>query len=180
MFDQILNALNGIQSFLVYVGSTQFIGDLKIWSFLITLVFGSLVIFLVIKMQILDKWFKNMGNFLFTSAFPKRHMNKAWKKIISRLNQNDEANLRLVLIEADDFFDGLLIQMKLPGESMADRLSYVDPAQISNIDEILQAHKLRDLIVFNSEYPITRNEIEAGVRAYETALKQLEFIDKEN
>lgn len=142
-----------------------------------TLIFGSLVVILIVKMQIVDKWLKTTGNFLLTTAFPKRHLNKSWQKILLRLDKNDEANLRLALIEADNLFDDLLKQIRLPGESMADRLKYLDSSQISNIDEIWQAHKLRNQIVHNPEYPITKNEIEFGVRAYEKALKELDFMD---
>ncbi|MDP2946419.1 MAG: hypothetical protein AAB721_02565 [Patescibacteria group bacterium] len=161
MIDQIINIINSFKWLGVFL----------------TLIFGSLVVLLIIKMRIIDKWLRTTGSFLLTSALPKRHLNKSWQKILLRLSKNDEANLRLALIEADNLFDDLLKQMRLPGESMADRLKYLDSSQISNIDEIWRAHKLRNIIVHNSEYPITRNEIEFGVRAYEKALKELEFID---
>ena len=161
MIDQIINIINSFKWLGVFL----------------TLIFGSLVVILIVKMQIIDKWLKTAGNFLLTTAFPKRHLNKSWQKILLRLDKNDEANLRLALIEADNLFDDLLKQIRLPGESMADRLKYLDSSQISNIDEIWQAHKLRNQIVHNPEYPITRNEIEFGVRAYEKALKELDFID---
>ena len=83
----------------------------------------------------------------------------------------------MALIEADNIFDDLLKQMGLPGESMADRLKYLNAAQVSNIEEIWQAHKLRNQLVHGSEYPIARSEIEFGVRAYEKALRELEFIN---
>jgi hypothetical protein len=114
---------------------------------------------------------------MLTQAFPKRHLNKSWQKILVRLIKSDEANLRLALIEADNLFDDLLKQMRLPGESMADRLRYIDSSQISNIDEIWRAHKLRNVLVHNHEYQITKNEIDFGIKAYEKALKELEFID---
>lgn len=177
MIDWILNASNKFQSFFAYVGSTELISDLKWVSGFLSLIFGVLLVLVIIKMQLIDKLFKIIGNFLLTAAFPKRRLNKSWQKILLRLSKNDEANLRLALLEADNLFDGLLQQMRLPGESMADRLKYLDSSQISNIDEIWTAHKLRNTIVHNSEYPVTKNEIEFGVRAYEKALKELEFID---
>jgi len=161
MIDQILNIIN----ILKWLGG------------LLALIFGGLIVLLIIKLQIIDKWIKTTGNFLLAAAFPKRQLNKSWQKILLRLSKNDEANLRLALIEADNLFDDLLKQMRLPGESMADRLKYIDSSQVSNIDEIWQAHKLRNQVVHNPEYPITRNEIEFGVRAYEKALKELEFMD---
>ncbi len=177
MIDQMLNLTGSLQSYVMDIGNSGWIFGIKWLGGLLILIFGSLVVLVIIKLQLIDKLLKTVGNFLLTNAFPKRRLNKSWQKILLRLNKNDEANLRLALMEADNLFDDLLKQMRLPGESMADRLKYLSSSQISNIDEIWQAHKLRNIIVHNSEYPITRNEIESGVRAYEKALKELEFID---
>ncbi len=177
MIDQMLNLTGSLQFYIMDIGNSIWVADIKWLGGFLTLIFGSLIVLVIIKLQLIDKLLKTVGNFLLTNAFPKRQLNKSWQKILSRLNKNDEANLRLALIEADNLFDDLLKQMRLPGESMADRLKYLDSSQISNIDEIWQAHKLRNTIVHNPEYPITRNEIEFGVRAYEKALKELEFID---
>ena len=177
MLDQILYILNNLKSVLILIGGTSAVLILKWLGGILSLIFGGLIILLIIKLQIIDSWLKNAGNFLLTQAFPKRHLNKSWQKILTRLSKSDEANLRLALIEADNLFDELLKQMRLPGESMADRLRYIDSSQISNIDEIWRAHKLRNVIVHNHEYQITRNEMEFSVKAYEKALKELEFVD---
>jgi len=177
MIDKMINLTGSLQSYIMDIGNSEWIFDIKWLGGLLTLIFGGLVVLLLFKTELIDKWLKVTGNFLLTTAFPKRQLNKSWQKILLRLNKNDEANLRLALIEADNLFDDLLKQMRLPGESMADRLKYIDSSQISNIDEICQAHKLRNTIVHNHEYPITRNEIEFGVKAYEKALKELEFMD---
>ncbi len=162
----------------IYNFSQSGIGfDLKLLGWFVSILFGVLIIILIVKVRIVDDWLKTAGSFLLTHAFPKRHLNKSWQKISGRLIKNDEANLRLALIEADNLFDDLLKQMRLPGESMADRLRYLDRSQIANIDEIWRAHKLRNVLVHNHEYPITRGEIQGGVQAYEKALRELEFID---
>ncbi|MCX6813366.1 MAG: hypothetical protein NTV77_02740 [Candidatus Azambacteria bacterium] len=177
MIDQLINLTGSLQSYVTNIGNSIWVADIKWLGGFLTLIFGSLIVFVIIKLQLIDKLFKTVGNFLLTNTFPKRRLNKSWQKILLRLNKNDEANLRLALIETDNIFDDLLKQMRLPGESMADRLKYLNSSQISNIDEIWQAHKLRNTIVHNPEYPITKNEIESSVRAYENALKELEFID---
>lgn len=177
MFELLLKILDQLKELIIFFGGTRLAYDLKLFGAFLSLFFGGLTVFLIIKLQIIDNWFKTAGNFLLTHTFPKRHLNKSWQKILTRLSKSDEANLRLALIEADNLFDDLLKQMRLPGESMADRLRYIDSSQISNIDEIWRAHKLRNVMVHNHEYPITRNEMEFGVGAYEKALKELEFID---
>jgi len=177
MIDKMINLTGSLQFYVTDIGNSMWVADIKWLGVFLTLIFGSLVVLVIIKLQLIDKLLKTVGNFLLTTAFPKRQLNKSWQKILLRLNKNDEANLRLALIEADNLFDDLLKQMRLPGESMADRLKYLDSSQVPNIDEIWQAHKLRNTIVHNHEYPITRNEIEFGVKAYEKALKELEFMD---
>ena len=177
MLDIVLSTLNLIREFILFIGGTRLVFGLKWFGALVSLIFAALTIFLIIKLKIIDGWFASAGKFLMTQAFPKRHLNKSWQKVLGRLARNDEDGLRLALIEADNLFDDLLKQMRLPGESMADRLRYIDSSQIPNIDEIWRAHKLRNVIVHNHEYPITRHEMEIGVRAYEKALKELEFID---
>lgn len=177
MIDQILYILNNLKLFLISTGGTSTVLTLKWLGGVLSLIFGGFIIMLIIKLNIIDGLFKTAGNFLLTQVFPKRHLNKSWQKIMARLSKNDEANLRLALIEADNLFDDLLKQIRLPGESMADRLKYIDSSQVSNIDEIWRAHKLRNVLVHNHEYQITRNEMEFGVKAYEKALKELEFID---
>lgn len=177
MFNFILNFLDFVRLYIEFLDGTRLVFELKWLGGALALIFGGLVVLLIIKSGIIDGWLKTTGNFLLTQTFPKRHLNKSWQKILERLNKNDEANLRLALIEADNLFDDLLKQMSMPGESMADRLKYLDSSQVPNIDEIWRAHKLRNVMVHNHEYPVTRNEMEFGVRAYEKALKEMEFID---
>ena len=175
--DNIISVLGSVQGYIYNFSQSNIGFDLKLLGWFATLLFGTLIIILIIKVQVIGGWLEKTGSFLLTNAFPKRHLNKSWQKILARLTKNDEANLRLALIEADNLFDDLLKQMRLPGESMADRLRYLDRSQISNIDEIWRSHKLRNILVHNHEYPITRGEIQLGIKAYEKALKELEFID---
>ena len=113
MFETVLKLLDLLRNFIYYADERQFIFYLKWLGAVLSLIFGAFVVLLIVKLQIIDKWFKTAGNFLLTQAFPKRHLNKSWQKILLRLNKNDEANLRLALIEADNLFDDLLKQMRL-------------------------------------------------------------------
>lgn len=177
MIDLMADITNNLRLSVINLGASERVANLKILGIFLTLVFGVLVIILINKLGILKKFFKAAGNFLKAGKTPKKNLNASWQKVVSRLGKNDEASLHMALIEADNIFDDLLKLMGLPGESMADRLKYLNSAQVSNIEEIWQAHKLRNQLVHGSEYPIARSEIEFGVRAYEKALKELKFID---
>ncbi|HAJ44582.1 MAG: hypothetical protein UV53_C0019G0014 [Candidatus Azambacteria bacterium GW2011_GWE1_42_9] len=173
----ILNTINNWRSYFIKLGDSEWVSNFEWFGWSLTAIFGGLVIFLIVKLKIVDKWYKTTTNFLSAKASQKRIIDKSWQKILARLKKSDDTNLRLALIEADSAFDDLLKQMRLPGESMADRLKYLDTAKISNIEEIWRAHKLRNQIVHSPEYPVARGEMEFAIRAYENALKELEFID---
>ncbi|MDP3988052.1 MAG: hypothetical protein Q8P80_02815 [Candidatus Levybacteria bacterium] len=177
MIDQILNIVNNPQAYLDDILKTGWVSDIKLIGGFLALIFGVLTIILIVKLKMVGKLVKNTGDFLSSNSFPKRHLNKSWQKVLLRLHKGDEANLRMALIEADNLFDDLLKQIGLPGESMADRLKNIDSSQIPNIDEIWRAHKLRNNIVHNHDYPVSKSEIEFGIHAYETALKELGYID---
>ncbi len=165
------------QSYISTLAGSELIFYLKIIGGILIVIFGVSAAYLIFKNEVFQKWFKTAGNFFMTQKFPKRQLGKSWQKIAARLTKNDEAGLRLALIEADNLFDSLLKQMQLPGESMADRLKYIDSSQVANIDEIWRAHKLRNLIVHGDDHHAPKVEIESAVQAYEKALKELEFID---
>ncbi len=177
MINRILDIIDNPQAYFLDLMNTQWVYNLEWVGGLLALIFGGLVILLVVKLRVIDKLLKNTGDFLSAGALPKKHLNKSWQRVVLRLQKGDEANLRMALIEADNLFDDLLKQIRLPGESMADRLKNINSAQIPNIDEIWSAHKLRNNIVHNHDYPVTKSEIEFAIRAYEKALKELEYID---
>lgn len=177
MINRILDIIDNPRAYFFDLMNTQWVYNLEWIGGLLVLVFGGLVILLVVKLRVIDKLLKNTGNFLSSGSLPKKHLNKSWQRVVLRLQKGDEANLRMALIEADNLFDDLLKRIRLPGESMADRLKNVNSTQIPNIDEIWRAHKLRNNIVHNHDYPVTKSEIEFSIRAYEKALKELEFID---
>ena len=87
MADQVLNIIENIRTLVVFFSGTLLVHNLKWLGGILSLIFGVLVTLLVIKLHIIDGWFKTAGNFLLTQAFPKRHLNKSWQKILTRLGK---------------------------------------------------------------------------------------------
>lgn len=102
--------------------------------------------------------------------------NKKWKKIQDRLKKGDEANLKLAVIEADNIFDEILKRMGLPGKDMGERLKEFQKHELSSIDFVWEAHRLRNLIVHEPSVHVTYEQAETAIKYYETALKELEYL----
>lgn len=101
---------------------------------------------------------------------------KKWEKILARLDNGDEANLKLAVIEADNLFDGILKQMSLPGKDMGERLLQFEKQELKSINLVWEAHRLRNFIVHEPTAPLSRAQAEQAIKAYEAALKELEYL----
>lgn len=107
--------------------------------------------------------------------FPKQ-FDKKWQIILTRMKRKDEANMKLAVIEADKLFDTLLQHMGYQGKDMSERLEKLTPVQLSNLEDIWLAHKVRNRIVHEPEHHITLSEAESAIAAFEKAFKELQVL----
>lgn len=105
-------------------------------------------------------------------SFPKL-FDKKWQAILKRVKRGDDANLKLAVIEADNLFDNLLQKMSLDGKDMGERLEKLNSAQLSCLEEVWLAHKVRNKIVHEPGYPLGHSEAETAVEAFEKAFREL-------
>jgi len=105
-----------------------------------------------------------------------QYYEKRWQKIQDRLEAADEANLKLAIIEADSLLDDILKRMGLAGKDMGERLEQITVQQLSSINDIWEAHRLRNIIVHQSGIRITQTEAKKAIESYEKALKELEVL----
>jgi hypothetical protein len=108
--------------------------------------------------------------------FPKERLRKKWESIERKLESREEAKAKLALIEADKLIDNLLKQAGYRGKTMTERLEQITPAQISNIDDLWQAHKLRNRLVHDSETKVAYHEIREAVEVYKKVLEEFEVL----
>lgn len=148
----------------------------KVVSGILSALFLLGVSVLAIKINVLGRaaiLFSEAAN---TSAIPKKRLLKKWGEIKKKVEAGDDANLRLSVIEADKLFDGLLMRMGYHGNSMGERLEKITPAQFPRIQEIWDAHKIRNNIVHDTDYHPAREEVEKAIKTYEAVLEELEAI----
>ena len=60
---------------------------------------------------------------------------------------------------------------------MADRLKKLTPAQLSNIENVWQVHKIRNRIVHEPDYHLAHADAAYAIDIYRVALKELGLID---
>ena len=160
-----------------YFNSAEF-GRTIFWIKLTSYGISLLLIFVIailISRSRATWWIKERVNSFCLPSLPER-MEKDWQKIKSRLEKEDEASLKLAIIEADNMLDDVLRRMDLEGKDMGERLEKLSGRQLKSINDVWASHRLRNLIVHQADATVLKNQAEKAIEAYEKALKELEVL----
>jgi len=107
---------------------------------------------------------------------PPEEVSKSWSAVLEKITSSNPSDWNLAVIQADSILDDILKRSGFPGETMGDRLKKLDRSKLSSLDEVWDAHKIRNVIAHDPTRPISRREIERAIDSFEKALKELEFL----
>lgn len=105
------------------------------------------------------------------ATIDKQFVDSQWQKITAMANKPDQT-ARYAIIEADKLLDYTLKQRGYSGETMGERLKSAG-SDFSYIDDVWQAHKLRNKLVHESEYQVDQRLIKRAISQFEIALKDM-------
>ncbi|MBU2564624.1 hypothetical protein KKA23_03550 [Patescibacteria group bacterium] len=126
---------------------------------IISLTFFVLIVFLLVKIYILSKFKKDLKK---PKKRRKRKIDKEWIKIENRIRSGTQENFKLAIIEADNLFNKVL--------------KNINENEISNIDEIKQGKKMKNIIIEDKKYNLLKEEAEMIIGYYRNTLKELEVL----
>jgi len=163
----------------IYLSSSdgQSISIIKVVSLLISLLL--LIAAIILTFQIRKRFKESLGmvaESVSVPGLPKKALNKKWQSVLDKLAKDDENSYKLAVIEADKIFDDILKRIGYQGEDMGERLKQLTTAQTANLDEIWQAHKLRNQIVHEPDFRLTHSQAQRAVEIYQRAMEDLEAI----
>lgn len=99
-----------------------------------------------------------------------------WRNITKLVESGQDSSWRLAIIEADKFFDEVLRRLGYSGENFGERLTQVHPTEIENINDVWNAHRIRNSLSHDVNFKLNEGEAKKAVMAYERAMKDLEVI----
>ena len=148
------------------------------------LIFGLVaVLFIVFSVFVLVRsaWVKFLFLFDYTEFFTfrpygLRRVVKRWQKIQQRLETANEAEYKLAVIEVDGMLSDILLRMGFKGETLGDRLEIVTSAIIPNLQDLIQAHQVRNNVVHDPDYKLTLQEAQKTLEIYQVAFTNLDLI----
>lgn len=169
-------ALLAFREFLGNIFSPYF-GVIKLLSAAVSLALLGGIVYIAIKLNIFGSKVTQFADIALNLDLTKKRTIKAWLQIQKRIQTGDESNLKLAVIEADKILDEILKRSGFAGETMSDRLKNLTPAQLSNLEQVWGAHKLRNRIVHEPDFEVSRAEAELAVSIYGRAFREFKLID---
>ena len=107
----------------------------------------------------------------------KSKTKKRWGEIRKLLQSGNGSLYKVAIIECDNLIDGYISKLGYSGNNMDERLENVLPGQIENIEELREAHKIRNRIIHEENFQLTKKEAEEVVDKYEHFLRDHNVFD---
>ncbi|MDD2766579.1 MAG: hypothetical protein PHH40_02300 [Candidatus Moranbacteria bacterium] len=99
-----------------------------------------------------------------------------WEKILARLGDANPSQYKVAVLEADAFAEEIVSGMGYTGETMADKLASVHPGQIENRERLIDAHQIRNRIIHEADFVMSREEAKSCLESYEAFFREMELF----
>ena len=166
--------ISSILSYINFPELQRILFFLKVFSAFLTLFFVIAIILILARTQYLKLMFaQDWKEFLTYRVYGNRKMTDAWAKVIKRLKGAQESEYKLAILEADEMLDDVLKKMGFAGETPRERLEKVTPEIISSLEQLKEARKVRDNILYDPDFRLTQEQSQKALESYEQAFRDL-------
>ncbi len=169
------NLIPKLISLLLSPSFTGLLLALKLTFILSSLIFLVAIIYFLINSSYFRYfiWYDIVEFFTFRSYGVKK-IERVWQKTKVRADTGLESEYKLAVMEADSMMDDILKRMGYVGETLGERLKALTAATIPNIEEIKEAHKIRNSIIHDPDYRLSLDETRKALAMYEQAFRDLQ------
>lgn len=168
-FAQILDYLPGF-------GPDENWNIVKIILVVVSVLFGILLTIVIIKINRLIGSKVNLVKEFLPPQPATSASNARWDEIEKHINSTREAEWKFAIIEADKLTDEVLKGAGFQGDTMGDRLMNIQPGQLTTLQNLWEAHKIRNRLVHDVNYFLRYTEAKRAVGLYEKTLKELQAL----
>lgn len=170
-------AIENILNFIINPPANDLLILLKIIFIAISAILLSfIIVFLRITNWLSYRYLKDLSEFFTYRPAGAKKAYKQWLKIVKKAESSREAEQKLAIIEADNFFFEILEKQGYVGETIEEKLTKISNIILSDKDKknVLEAHKLRDNIVYRPDYRLKTEETKKAMDIFESVLNSLD------
>ena len=99
-----------------------------------------------------------------------------WDDIVRHLDSPRETDWKLAVMEADKLADAALKHAGFAGDTFGDRLTNINPGDLTSLDGLWWAHRVRNRIAHEMDYFLRYTEARQAVSYYESTLAELRLL----
>lgn len=168
-------------AFLLWTNITQFFEHslvflaVKFFLFVyVAVLFVDIVLLLVLKGLSSD-----LKTALYGTERPlvsKNKLIKRWEAILARLESGNPSQYKVALLEADALAEEILEGIGYKGVTMTERLGAVKGGQLETKDVLTAAHEVRNQIVHDATFTLSRDEAEQHLESYRQFFDEVELF----
>ena len=142
----------------------------------------SLILLLAIIILVLrTNWVKFRYTERYTEFLSSRPLGmkdkfKRLEIVHKKLSSGKEAEYKMAVIEIDEFLKEVFEKMGYSGETLNDMIKQIDSKVLPSIDKVKEVHEIRNSVVHDPSYHLTKDQAVNIVRVYEQAMSELEMI----
>jgi hypothetical protein len=172
-WDQFYDLLH-IKEFIYFISSPQIqdmLFPVKMVFIFCSLFFFIFVIYFMLRSSWLHhKFVEEVSEFFSWQAYGQKELIKQWNRIKKRTESGAEADYKLAIIDADDFLIEVLEERGFDQESFEENIKRASKLIPNIYSEVLNAHEIRNLIVYNPDYKLTTDHAKRILNTYEQAI----------
>jgi hypothetical protein len=153
------------------------LGILELISVIISAGLLAGIIMIIIKTGWFTARVDRIQDVVLAKNISKKQTKDSWKKVQAHFFAGDDNDLKVAIIDADQLLEAALKNAGVRGVNLGDRLKNLKKDQIPNLDDIWNAHKLRNQIAHEPGFKLKRDLAERALTIYEKALQSLGALE---
>ncbi len=169
--------LLGVREFIYFISSPsiqdQLFGVKLVFIFFAGFFFCAVIYFYLNSSYLHYQFLQDVTEFFSWQAYGLIEVNKQWKKIIKKTASGLENDYKLAIIEADEFLHRTLEGRDLAGDTFEELVNSAGKRLLPDFEVILEAHAVRNSIVYNQSYTLETESAKKILADYERAIKNI-------
>lgn len=110
------------------------------------------------------------------TPIPRHRMGKRWIAIKKAMDTEDPQNWRAAIIDSDLMLGEVLTAIGYKGDNIDQRLQNIFPEQFPSLEDAWRAHRVRDFLVEDPSYPLSRKVADTTIGIYKNIFLETGLI----
>ncbi len=146
------------------------LGTIEVISAVVSIGVLAAIIVIIIKIGWFSLRVDRFRDVVLKTDLSKDLSRRSWKSIQDHFYRGTENDIKMAVIEADKLLEEALRHSGVRGITLGDRLKNIKPSQYPHLDDVWQAHRLRNQIVHEPTFKLKRDAAERALKIYEEVL----------